>query len=44
MGRGYYTVADAAERFGVVLATESFAVDEAATAALRTQRRGKAAE
>ncbi len=44
VGRGYYTVADAAERFGVVLEAESFAVDEAATAALRTQRRGEAAE
>ncbi len=42
--RGYYTVADAAERFGVVLEAESFAVDEAATAALRSQRRGAAAE
>ncbi len=44
VGRGYYTVADAAERFGVVLEAESFAVDAAATAALRARRRGKAAE
>jgi N-methylhydantoinase B len=44
VGRGYYTVADAAERFGVVLEAESFAVDEAATAALRAERQGEAAE
>ena len=44
VGRGYNTVADAAERFGVVLEAESLALDEAATAALRSQRRGAAAE
>ena len=44
VGRGYYTAADAAERFGVVLRAETFAVDEAATAALRSQRRSEAAE
>jgi N-methylhydantoinase B len=33
--RGYYTVAEAEEGFGVVLDPETFAIDEAATRALR---------
>jgi N-methylhydantoinase B len=37
VGRGYYTVADAAERFGVAL-TETRAVDRAATQRLRSGR------
>jgi N-methylhydantoinase B len=44
VGRGYYTPADAAERFGVVLDAGSLEVDEAATAALRSRQRGEAAE
>ncbi len=42
VGRGYYTVAEAAERFGVVLDPESLAVDGAATEALRGRRRRSA--
>ncbi len=42
VGRGYYTAAEAAELFGVVV-LEDFSVDEAATAKLRQDRKGLAA-
>jgi N-methylhydantoinase B len=41
---GYYTVEDAAKRFGVVVDSKSVALDQAATAALRKDMGRRAAE
>ena len=42
--RGYYTIVEAAARFGVVLSGEPAKVDQAATAALRTSRKASRAD